>query len=436
MADGVTIAVPLPHMGVSVEEATVIAWHRAVGDAVRAGEPLCDVATDKVDTEIAAPADGVLARIVVAVGDTVAVGGLLAELSGAGAVADEPAPVTGVPATVRPHRFDPAAAATQAVSRGAGRRDGGPVCSPLARRLAAEYGVDLSVLTGTGLGGRIGKADVLSAVAARGPADVAQVAVPAVPAVPTVAAAGPGGLPRGYDDVPHEIVPTTRQRRVTAEHMIRSRQTAAHMTTEAEVDMSAAARARDQLNRAAAASGDIRLSYLALIARVACAALQEYPDLNATFELERLIRWREVNLGIAVDTDAGLIVPVIRGCERLTAPGIAAAIADLAARARERRLTPDDLRAGTFTLSNPGSAGGFAAMAIINQPQVAILGTPVIVRRPWVVVDGHGGEAIAIRPIMTLTLTFDHRAVDGAEATRCVVAMKRLLETWDAVDYA
>ncbi|MCW2958283.1 MAG: hypothetical protein JWP18_1086, partial [Solirubrobacterales bacterium] len=241
---------------------------------------------------------------------------------------------------------------------------------------------------------------------------------------------------RGYDDVPHVVVATTRQRRATAEHMRRSRQTAAHMTTEAEVDMSAVGRAREALNQAAAQAGDARLSYLALIARVACATLQDFPDLNATFQDERHIRWGQVNLGIAVDTPDGLIVPVIRGCEGLTAPAIAAAIADVAERARSRRLIPDDLRAGTFTLSNPGSAGGYSAMAIINQPQVAILGTPVIVRRPAVVVDEHGGESIGIRPMMTLTLTFDHRAVDGAEATRCVVAMKHRLEAWAVSDYA
>jgi pyruvate/2-oxoglutarate dehydrogenase complex dihydrolipoamide acyltransferase (E2) component len=224
-------------------------------------------------------------------------------------------------------------------------------------------------------------------------------------------------------------------RRAIAEHMVRSRQTAAHMTTEAEVDMSAALRAREVLNGARLAAGLPKVSPLALIARACCVALAEFGDLNATFETERLIRWGEINLGVAVDTPQGLMVPVIRGSQRLTAPAIADAVADLAQRARSRALTPDDVRAGTFTISNPGSVGAYSAMAIINQPQVAILGVPMIVRRPAVVLDAHGAESIGIRPLMMLALTFDHRAVDGAYATRAVVRMKTLLETWDASAY-
>ena len=438
----------MPHMGVSVTEGTVIGWHKAPGDAVKADEPLCDIATDKVDTEILAPADGVIARLIAAEGETVAVGDPLAEMAvdaaaavavargdevapappqaepaaalrqGGTASAQTAAPRVHAPADVAPRRFDHVAAA-QAVLDRTRVRDGGRATSPVARRIAEQNGIDLAGVAGTGLRGRVGKADVLAAL------ESARAAAPALPA--------PGGLPRGYDDVPYEIVPTSRQRRLTAEHMIRSRQTAAHMTTEAEVDMSSAARARETLN-AARAAGE-RISYLALIARAACAALREFPSLNATFGTERQIRWREVNLGIAVDTEAGLLVPVIRGCEQLTASAIADAIADIAGRARSRRLTPDDMRAGTFTISNPGSLGAASAMAIINQPQVAILGTPAITRRPVVVADAHGGETIGIRPMMMLALTFDHRAVDGAEATRCVVRIREILEGWDAAAY-
>jgi pyruvate/2-oxoglutarate dehydrogenase complex dihydrolipoamide acyltransferase (E2) component len=296
--------------------------------------------------------------------------------------------------------------------------------------MAKEHGIDLAALTGTGLRGRIRKEDVLAAIA-RG--DTAS--SPAAP--PGNAGQPPSGaeLPTGYTDVPFEVVPTSRQRRMIAEHMVRSRQTAAHMTTEAEVDMTLPGLAREALNATRAGTESARISYLALIAKAMCAALLEFPDLNATFQTERLIRWREVNLGVAVDTEQGLIVPVIRGCERLTAPEIADAIAGLAARARSRRLTAQDTRGGTFTVSNPGSVGAFSAMAIINQPQVGILGTPAIVRRPAVVLDGHGQESIGIRPLMLLALTFDHRAVDGAYATRCVVRVKELLESWDAASY-
>jgi 2-oxoglutarate dehydrogenase E2 component (dihydrolipoamide succinyltransferase) len=420
----------MPHMGVSVEEGTVLAWHKAEGDEVRADEVVCEISTDKVDTEVLAPADGVLARIVAAVGDTVPVGEPLAMLAVEGEVgapaaeangsppapakvAEAPAAVATAPADHRPRRFDPVAAAEAVVPEGRG-----PVSSPVARRLAAEHDIDIATVQGTGIRGRIRKADVLAAMERPAPA-----AAPATPSTHWIA-----GLLRGYVDVPREVVPLTPVRRAMAEHMLRSRQTAAHMTTEAEVDMSAVQRARAAANPAREAAGRGRLSPLAYIARAACAALQEFPDLNATFDGTQLIRWREVNLGIAVDTERGLLVPVVRGAERLTAEALADAIADAAAVARGPSLTPDHLRAGTFTISNPGSVGGISAMAIINQPQVAILGTPAIVRRPVVVDDGHGGEAIAIRPLMTLALTYDHRVIDGAYATRCVVRIKQLLE--------
>jgi pyruvate dehydrogenase E2 component (dihydrolipoamide acetyltransferase) len=419
------LAVPLPHMGVSVEEATVVAWRKSVGDEVRADEPLCEIATDKADTDVVSPADGVLARIVAEAGDTVAVGATLAELAVGGDVGvPAAAPLVSVAAPARADpvapasalRFDPVAAASRALDRaGSGR----PVSSPVARRLASEHGLSLERITGSGPRGRIRKADVLAAIET----GAESVAVE-------------DELPRGYDGVPHEILVTSRRRRLIAEHMIRSRQTAAHMTTEADVDMTLAAQARAQLNAPRLAAGLTKITYLALIAKATCAALGEYPDLNATFQTERLIRWREVNLGIAVDTDQGLIVPVIRGSERLTAPAIADAVADLAARARTRKLTSEDTRGGTFTISNPGSVGGYSAMAIINQPQVAILGMPVLVRRPAVVLDEHGQETIGIRPIMSLALTFDHRAVDGAYATRCIVRVKTLLESWTAAAYA
>jgi 2-oxoglutarate dehydrogenase E2 component (dihydrolipoamide succinyltransferase) len=243
------------------------------------------------------------------------------------------------------------------------------------------------------------------------------------------------GLPVGYADVPHEVVKTTRVRQAIAEHMTRSRQTAAHMTTEVDVDLDAVVRARTELNSARLAAGETKLSYLPFIARAACAALGEHPDLNATFLGDRMIRWSEVNLGVAVDTPEGLLVPVVKGCERLTAPAIGEGIADLAERARTRKLVPDDLAGGTFTLSNPGSVGAVSAPAIINQPQVAILGVPTIQRRPSVIADEHGAEAIAIRSILRLAVTFDHRAVDGAGATRFAVAVKDHLEAWGPEAY-
>lgn len=407
------LVVPMPHMGVSVEEGTVVEWHKAVGDEVAAEEVLCEIATDKVDTEVVAPAGGVLVRIVAAVGESVPVGEPLAEIASEGEVLSsfgaDSAPNLDSNPLDEHGGFDPAAAA-EAVTRAAGGRK---LASPLARRVAAEHGVDLGSVDGSGRNGRIRKVDVEAALAA----------------------GGPSSLPPGYQDVPHEVVPTSRVRQVIAEHMVRSRRTAAHMTTEVDVDLSAVVRARTQLNAERAAAGAPKLSYLPFIARATCAALLEHPDLNATFLGEQMVRWRAVNLGIAVDTEEGLLVPVVRDCDRLTAPAIGDAISDLAERARNRKLVPDDLAGGTFTISNPGSVGAVSAPAIINLPQVAILGVPTIQRRPWVITDQHGAESIAIRPILRLAVTFDHRALDGADATRFAVAVKDRLEAWGVEAY-
>jgi 2-oxoglutarate dehydrogenase E2 component (dihydrolipoamide succinyltransferase) len=237
-------------------------------------------------------------------------------------------------------------------------------------------------------------------------------------------------LPSGYHDVPYDMVPTSRRRRLIAEHMVRSRTVAAHMTTEVEVDMTSVTRARAAINVARAATDHVRISFLPFVAYAAIQALQEFPNLNATFAEERLIRWRSVNLGIAVDTEEGLIVPVVRNADDLNVAGLAERISVLADSAHRGALSVDDIRGGTFTISNPGSAGAVSAMAIINQPQVAILGMPAIVKRPVCMSMPSGEDIIAIRPMMPLALTFDHRAVDGAEATRAAVAIKGRLEGW------
>ncbi|MFN8215983.1 MAG: dihydrolipoamide acetyltransferase family protein [Solirubrobacterales bacterium] len=490
MSEPATVVVPMPHMGVSVEEGTVIEWLAAAGEEVVAEQPICAIATDKVDTEVTAPADGVLAKQLVGEGENVAVGAPLAELAvGADAAAVSPAnggpgggPADAAPpaepaagasraggasgsvsagpsppgpsdsegrgaAAVRAGaservglreraaagrdafgRFDPRAAAAAVLSgldRAAARLgDGAPAgrtpapASPVARRMASGHGIDLAAVRGTGRNGRIRKRDVEAAI---GAGTATRAADPAL---------DPSALPPGYAGVPHTVVAASRVRQVIAEHMTRSRQTAAHMTTEVDVDLSAVVAARAELNAARRETGEPKLSYLPFIARAACAAIGEHPEVNATFLGERIIHWQTVNLGVAVDTPEGLMVPVVRACDRLSAPAIGAAVADLAERARTRSLAADDLAGGTFTLSNPGSVGAVSAPAIINQPQVAILGVPAIQRRPWVLADGQGGEAIAIRPILRLAVTFDHRALDGADATRFAVAVKDNLESW------
>jgi 2-oxoglutarate dehydrogenase E2 component (dihydrolipoamide succinyltransferase) len=517
MSAEATVVVAMPHMGVSVEEGTVIEWLVAEGEEVEADQVLCAIATDKVDAEVPAPAAGVVARIVAAEGASVPVGEPLAELrvsegvsladvgapgegsadatrrdedaagasKGVGAsrgVSAEPSPAarsgterSGPPARqslvadsatklghdtdarsqFRPHsgrkydrdavaeraaagrdrfgRFDPRRAAEAVLSFVPGPRDGSSEAprvavpaSPVARRMAAARGIDLGSVQGSGRRGRIRKADVEKA-GVESLSDRERKSTPP--------AAGADDLPPGYAGIPHEVVESSRVRLAIAEHMARSRRTAAHMTTEVDIDLAAVVRARAELNEARRAAGEPKLSYLPLIARAACVALAEHPQLNATFLGERSIRWQAVNLGVAVDTPQGLLVPVVRDCQTLTAPAIGAAIADLAERARTRRLTPDDLAGGTFTLSNPGSVGAVSAPAIINQPQVAILGIPTIQRRPWVVTDPHGEESIAIRPILRLAVTFDHRALDGADATRFAVTLKDLLESWSTAAY-
>lgn len=430
-AAGTTI--PMPHMGVSVEEATVIEWHKQVGDEVMEGEVICEVSTDKVDTEIESPASGTLTRIVAAAGETVAIGHPLAELNGdGGAAATESTPELGARAAGGRNEFggfDPVAAADAVTSL---PRDE-PLASPVAKRIAAERGIALSGVAGSGRRGRIRKADVLAAAAA-GPSSSGAAAARRAPEQPSEA--GSERIPPGYEGVPHAVVPTSRVRQAIAEHMVRSRQTAAHMTTEVDVDLGVVLRARAKLNESRLASGAAKLSFLPFIARATCAAFGEHPDMNATFQGERTIRWGEVNLGIAVDTEAGLLVPVIRNAGAFTAGALGEAIAGLAARARDRKLVPDELAGGTFTISNPGSVGAVSAPAIINQPQVAILGVPAIQRRPWVVSGPEGEEMIAIRSILRLAVTFDHRAVDGADATRFAVAVKDRLETWGVEAYA
>jgi pyruvate dehydrogenase E2 component (dihydrolipoyllysine-residue acetyltransferase) len=465
---GSTLVVPMPHMGVSVEEGTVIEWLKAVGDEVRVDEPICAIATDKVDTEVVAPADGVLSRQLVAEGDSVPVGAPVAELTapGSGGVGvgspdtqrgappapteTTPAPRGGASGELTPTpppsadvraraaagrdefgRFDPKAAAEAVLSFVAGPPGKSKLASPVAKRMAAQHGIDLASIQGSGQRGRVRKVDVQRKISTSSSAAV--VSSPVSPA--TAAPLGADELPPGYAGIPHEVVPTSRVRKAIAEHMVRSRQTAAHMTTEVDVDLSAVVRARAKLNESRAAAGAAKLSYLPLIARATCDALGEHPDLNATFLGERMIRWETVNLGVAVDTPEGLLVPVVRDCDRLTAPAIGDAIALLADRARNRKLVPDDLAGGTFTLSNPGSVGAVSAPAIINQPQVAILGVPTIQRRPWAIADERGEESIAIRPILRLAVTFDHRAVDGANATRFAVAVKERLESWSTEAY-
>jgi 2-oxoglutarate dehydrogenase E2 component (dihydrolipoamide succinyltransferase) len=404
------VVVAVPYFGAAVEEAVVLAWLVTEGDVVEADEPVCEVSTDKVEAEVPAPCAGTVRRLLASVGDTLVVGAPLLELA-AGATGAVPAGEDTGPTT--PRRFDPAGAAAKVVERP--RRDGRPLASPRARRLASAAVVDLATITGTGRNGRIRAADV-----------------PAAPAVPSgEAPTEVVAVPAGYDDVAHDAIPVSRRRRTIAEHMVRSVTVAPHASTEVDVDMALVMADRDALNQRRAAAGRPPVSVLAWVARATSLVLAGHPALNATWADSHILQWREVNLGLAVDSDEGLVVPVIRRSDRLDVEALGDAIADLAGRARRGRLRPDELRAGTFTITNVGSLGSVTGQPVLHQPQVAILAFGAVVKRPWVVTDA-GVDALAVRPVTRLVLGYDHRALDGGEATRALVAIRASLEAWGA----
>ena len=399
------VNVTMPQMGVSVSEGTVVEWRKRVGDEVARDETICEISTDKIDTEVPSPAAGRVAEILVETGTTVDVGTVLARLAASGgggvptseasaATGDTPAEATASPAP------EPEAAVPDDAPR-PGR--GATRASPVVARIAAEHGIDLSTVKGSGRGGRVRKQDVLALVDGDGTAAPEEpplhIESPYRPEPEPPAAAG---------------APLSRMRRSIGEHMKRSLELAAHCTTIVECDMSGVERRRRELGT----------TYLPIVARCAVATLREFGDLNAWLEGDRFTRHDAVHLGIAVSLgEDGLIVPVVRDAQELSDEGLARRIADLAARARDRRLSPDDVRDGTFTITNPGAFGAIAATPIINQPQVGILDLEAVVKRP-VVID----DAIAIRPMANLCLSWDHRALDGAYAARFLTALRKRLE--------
>ena len=410
------VPVAMPQMGISVSEGTIVEWRKQAGDWVAADETICDVTTDKVDVEIPSPASGRLERILAEPGTTVPVGEPIAEIDAA-ARPGEAHPQEG--------HDQPAAAAQPATVEAGdanGEADRSRFYSPVVRRIADKHGIDLERVEGTGIGGRVRKRDVLAYVkAGDGEEAVAErplhIESPYRPDEPaTSPQAGPG-----------QREPMSPMRQAIASHMLESRRTSAHCTTIVEVDMSGVAARRSELKEAMARRG-APLTYLAFVAGATVEALQEFPILNASIEGVDIVHHDDVNLGIAVALDDGLIVPVIPQAQRLSLEGMAAAIADVAARARSKQLAPDEVHGGTFTITNPGQFGAVLATPIINQPQVAILDLEAIVKRP-VVVEGAGGDdAIAIRPMTYLPMSWDHRALDGATAAQFLARVKELLE--------
>ena len=427
--------VVLPVLGESVTEGTVSRWLKAVGETVEVDEPLLEVSTDKVDTEIPSPVAGTLLEIRVAEDETAAVGAVLA-LVGDAAVAP-PAPAVTAPAAAptapaAPPAAPPAPAASVMARRASA--DEGVYVTPLVRKLAAEHGVSLSSVQGTGVGGRIRKQDILDAAeaakkAASAPAPTAAAAASApAAAAPQVAAVSEEAAKlRGTTEK------LSRMRKVIAERMTESLRVASQLTATVEVDVTAISKlrraAKDEFKKREGAS----LSYLPFITKATIEALKAMPALNASadFEAGTVTYASQENIGIAVDTDRGLMVPVIQDAGDLNLAGLAKRIGDLAARTRAGKVGPDELSGGTFTITNYGSAGTLFDTPIINLPQVAILGTGALVKRPVVVTDALGGDTIAIRDMMYLSLTYDHRLIDGAKAARFLSLIKARLEAGD-----
>ena len=502
----------MPQMGVSVSEGTITKWLKQPGETIARDEPLLEISTDKVDTEVPSPGDGVLAEILVSEGQTVDVGTVVGRIGPAGsetatAAPEAPAPAPAVaeppvadaevvvaapppapvlepePAAAAP-AAQPAVTAPQPETTGNGRA----FVSPVVARIAAEHGVDPAAVAGSGAGGRVTRKDILAFIeagaAAPAPAP-AQAPAPApaavLPGPPTTEPAPPtpepapipepAPVPRPPDEAPEpqsipvpeptpepptprpptqaqpapepvlvageSLEPMTAMRRGIAEHMRRSLDTSAHVTSAIEVDMSRVVALRKKLKPEYERTHGVNVTYLAFIARAAVETLKEYPWINGELRGESIVTRSSINLGFAVElTDGkGLIVPVLKNAETLNLLGIAKGVADIAERARSKKLLPDEVQGGTFTITNPGGYGTFHGTPVISQPQAGILGTYAVVKRPWVIQDEMGQDVIAIRPIMNLTLTYDHRLVDGALAGRFLRDIRERLESWDEAAY-
>jgi pyruvate dehydrogenase E2 component (dihydrolipoamide acetyltransferase) len=463
------IDVIMPQMGESIAEGTLSRWMKKVGDAVKRDEPIFEISTDKVDAEIPAPAAGVLAEILVTEGQTVAVQTVVAKIeTEAGAVATPtapapaaapaaaapaskaPAPTAPEPARPAPPSPAPAVTAPPTAAKPAPAPASSPTrtlpdpgsngsesaeerlrrrSTPLVRKMAAEHNLDLSTIPGTGIAGRVTKNDVLSyletgpAPAAEAPAAAAPPSLPPAPAAAPAAAAHAPTVEAWPGD---RVEPWSRIRKLTAEHMVMSRRVSPHVNTIFEIDYTRVAQLRARKKKEYADRG-VNLTYLAFIAKVVADGLRRHPTVNAAVSGEHTVLRRDINLGIAVALDWGLIVPVIKHADELSLLGVARAINDLGERARTKKLSPDDVQRGTFTITNPGVFGSVIGTPIINQPQAAILCVGTIEKQPAVItVDGT--DTLAIRSKGMLSLAFDHRIVDGADADRFMADVKRSLQ--------
>ncbi|MHB1130002.1 MAG: dihydrolipoamide acetyltransferase family protein [Ilumatobacteraceae bacterium] len=431
--------ITLPQLGETVTEGTITRWFKKVGEAIAADEPLFEVSTDKVDTEVPSPIAGTVTEIRVAEGETIPVGTVIAVVSEVGATntpapAPTPAPTptpTPAPAPAPTPTPAPAPAPAPVVVEGGSNK----LLSPVVRRLVIDHGIDINAIVGSGPGGRITREDVLDHIDRTG--SVAAVSAPVVAQAPAVVASTKpvvATAPRQSSTASdrENVVALSKIRKLTGAHMIASKITSPHALSVVEVDYANVDMARNAVKSEWKASEGFSLTYLPFISRAIIEALREFPHLNASIDGDNLIVHDYVDLGIAVDLDyQGLLVPLVRSAETKRLRAIAREINDLAQRARTRKLLPDEIQGGTFTLSNNGSAGSVLTMAIINQPQVAIISTDAIVRKPVVAQLVDGSESIAIHPVGNLAMTWDHRAFDGAYAARFLARTKEILESQD-----
>jgi 2-oxoglutarate dehydrogenase E2 component (dihydrolipoamide succinyltransferase) len=433
--------VVMPQMGESIVEGTLTKWLKKAGDRVERDEPLFEISTDKVDTEIPAPAAGTLSEVLVEEGATVGINTVVARIAeeGGAAAAKPAAPAEKPPAEKAPEAPAPVAAAPVAppasaaaeVPAAPAEEPAGEVTgplSPLVRKMARENNIDLSRVKGTGAGGRITKQDVeayMAQNASASPAPTLAAPAPAAQPVAKPAAAPAPAAPAFSPGAKTRIEPLSTMRGKIAEHMLLSKRTSAHVTTIHRVDMTKVAKLRERSKAQFQANHGFSLTYLPFIAAASAVALRQYPLLNASLDGNNIVYHNETNIGIAVALENGLIVPVIRGADEKNVLGLQRAIVDLATRARSRQLKPDEVLGGTFSITNFGSFGSLVGTPIINQPQVAILGVGTVDKTP-VVVD----DAIAIRSICHLSLSFDHRLIDGALADQFMTKVKQVLEGW------
>ena len=439
-----SVSVTMPQLGESVTEGTVTRWLKQIGDTITVDEPLVEVSTDKVDTEIPAPVSGVLLAITAAEDDVVLVGGELGVIGAASEATSTitpaaviAAPVVAAPVVAAPVVAAPVIAAAPAppvssvpVSPRSDDESNDSYVTPLVRKLASDNDIDLSALVGTGVGGRIRKSDVLAA------AEASKAAASRAATSPTHVANSPAAV--GAHAAPEAATSAlrgrtenlSRLRRVIADRMVTSLQTSAQLTSVVEVDVTRITHLRARAKASLEANEGVKLTYLPFFAKACVEALKQFPQLNASIDIDAgTVTYHDgAQLGIAVDTDRGLLVPVVRDAGDLNLVGLARKIADIAERTRTNKVAPDELSGGTFTLTNTGSRGALFDTPIINQPQVAILGTGAVVKRPVVVTDENGSDSIAVRSMVYLALTYDHRLVDGADAARFLVAIKSRLE--------